>query len=281
MMLSMFGLFGNTATAKKDLRDRKTKQNQAPEQILVSGRTVKIVRRPYKRSLGLTLKLNGEIRVSAPKGVPLSKIHDFVSSQDLWIQTHLEKYKTLREAHPKKHFCEGEQLPYMGRTLTLTFEPVGGGKRPCMKVRGEELVCEIRKELWHLFDPKAAHPELRSGFCAFYQKQARELLVSRVRNYAMSMGLVPTGLSFRAQKTRWGSCSSRGKISLNWKLIIAPIEVIDYVVVHELAHLKYYNHSKSFWDLVGTQVADFRVKREWLRDHQFDADFLSAQSELW
>ncbi len=265
----MFGLFPQTAKTKGE-----------SEQIQIAGRLVKVIRRPYKRSLGLTLKLNGELRVSAPKGVPLSKIRDFILSQDEWIQTHLAKYQTLRDAIPKKRLVDGEQLPFLGRMVTLKFRPTTSSKRPILKFEGDLLVCEVAREVWSHFNPDEPHPELRAGLSAFYQKQARALLIDRIRHYSHAMGLLPSGLTFRAQKTRWGSCSSKGKISLNWKLIIAPLEIIDYVVVHELAHLKFYNHSQSFWNLVGTQVTDYQGKREWLRVHQYDADFLSAQSEV-
>jgi predicted metal-dependent hydrolase len=114
----------------------------------------------------------------------------------------------------------------------------------------------------------------------FYSQQGKKLLAARVDHFSARMGLVPVSVSFRSQKTRWGSCSSRGQISLNWRLVFAPLEVIDYVVVHELAHLKHYDHSKSFWNLVGVHIPDYLRLRQWLRDHQYEADFLAKQSEL-
>lgn len=277
-LIEMFGLFGTSTLARKPRP--KAGHKALAEIIEVSGRSVRIVRRPYKRSLGLTLRLNGEIRVSAPVGVAVSKIREFVVSQDQWIQENLAKYESLRNSYPEKTFCEGEEFPFLGKTLRLKFEPVAGRTRPCVKVRGDLLICEIRQEVWHLFNPSACHPELKKTVISFYQKQARTLLVDRVREYATRMQLMPTGLKFRSQKTRWGSCSSKGTISLNWKLMIAPREVIDYVVVHELAHLQHYDHSSAFWDLVGTHVGDYRDRRNWLREHQFDADFLNSKSEL-
>lgn len=250
------------------------------QDLIVAGRSVEITRRPYKRSLGLTLKMNGAIRVSAPMGIPVSRIRDFVVSQESWIETNLKKYDSVRKAHPPKVLREGELFPFLGQQFPLRFEPCGGTARPCFKLTDGKIVCQVRKEMWHLFDPHAPHPELVGALTAFYKKKAREVLLRSVQEFSARMHLVPSALSFRAQKTRWGSCSSQGRISLNWKMIVAPLEVINYVVIHELSHLRYYNHSASFWSLVATQAPDYRTNRNWLRDNQFQADFLAAESEL-
>jgi predicted metal-dependent hydrolase len=248
------------------------------EDLDVEGRSVEITRRPYKRSLGLTLKMNGKISVSAPKGVSSSKIRDFVLSQEEWIKANLSKYENVRQAYPKKRVVEGELFPFLGQQFPLLFEACTG--KPCFKIRDGKLVCGVRREVWHCFDPHQPHPELLASLTHFYKKKAREVLLKSVQDFAGRMQLHPTGLSFRAQRTRWGSCSSKGRISLNWKMIIAPLEVIDYVVIHELSHLKYYNHSSSFWSLVATQSPSYRVHRDWLKTHQFEADFLASESEL-
>lgn len=259
-------------------RPRAQESRITYEDLTVGGRTVEITRRPYKRSLGLTLKMNGRICVSAPKGLSSSKIRDFVLSQEDWIKTNLSKYESVRQAYPKKQMREGEEFLFVGQRFPLTFEPCSG--KPCFKIRDGKLVCGVRREVWHCFDPHKPHPELLSALAQFYKKKAREILIKSVQEYAGRMNLHPSGLSFRAQRTRWGSCSSKGRISLNWKMIIAPLEVIDYVVIHELSHLKYYNHSAAFWSLVETQSPNYRVNRDWLRNHQFEADFLANESEL-
>ncbi len=248
--------------------------------LSIHGRPIEITRRAYKRSMGLTLRMNGSIRVSAPMGLSIAKIRDFVESQDSWIETNLKKYESVRASYPQKELREGEEFPFLGVNYPLTFEAAGGSTRPCFKIQNGRLVCQVRKEMWHLFDPAAAHPEMVSGLIGFYKKKSRAILIDSVNAFSNRMGLAPTGLSFRAQKTRWGSCSSNGRISLNWKLIIAPLEVINYVVVHELSHLKYYDHSKSFWSLVSTQAPDFLERRKWLKENQLLADFLSSESEL-
>lgn len=246
--------------------------------LTVSGRNVEITRRAYKRSIGLTLKMNGTLRVSAPVGISDARIRDFVITQEPWIQANLLKYETVRQAFPRKVLKAGEKFPFLGQEFELVFEPCNC--KPCFKIADGKLVCQITRHAWEAFDVNRDHPELMPALVAFYKKKSREILTRAVQDHAGRMGLAPSGLSFRAQKTRWGSCSSKGRISLNWKLVIAPLAVLEYVVIHELAHLRFYNHSASFWSLVGEHDADYRAHRSWLRENQFLADFLASESEL-
>lgn len=250
------------------------------ESLEILGRTVEVRRRARKRSLGLTVHVSGRLRVSAPKSVSLKRIAEFVESQKDWVEENLAKYAELRRSYPKKQIVEGEAFPFMGRPLTLSFEKAAGKTKYSVRVREERLVIEIPEKEWDSFDRSVVHRELRPLLVKFYQKAGRELLTLRLERYARAMSLRPSGVSFRAQKTRWGSCSSKGRISLNWRLIFAPLEVIDYVCVHELAHLECYDHSPAFWRLVGTQITDYKTHRRWLREHAYDADFLAPRSEL-
>lgn len=100
-----------------------------------------------------------------------------------------------------------------------------------------------------------------------YRAKARARLESRVAYYHKFTGGRYTSITVRDQKTRWGSCSSSGTLSFNYRLIFAPPEILDYVVVHELCHLTHMNHSKDFWNMVGSVLPDYKTRRQWLRDH--------------
>lgn len=243
-------------------------------------REVHVLRKPYRRSIGLTLQVNGRIRVSAPKSTPLSRIEDFLAANTQWIETHLQKYRELRDTYPPKRYVEGETFQFLGEKLKLSFVK-SARSRVRIEARDGALFVEVPQEAWAQgFDPSQPHPQLALAMADFYAREGRAVIGQRLAIYSERMGLMPSAVSFRSQKTRWGSCSSRGKISLNWRLIVAPLEVIDYVVVHELSHLRFYNHSQSFWDLVGTQLPRYAELRQWLRDHQYEADFLAKSSEL-
>lgn len=246
---------------------------------MFKSREVHVHRRAYKRSISVTLRVNGSIRVSAPKLVSRQQIEAFLLANSVWIETNLAKYQTVRAAYPQKSFVEGEMLPLLGREVRITYRE-GHRAKPHISVCGERLVVEIPSSRWSGFDPGVPHPEIRPIVIEFYRHAGRKLLTSRVAYFAARLELFPSALTFRSQKTRWGSCSSKGAISLNWRLVIAPQEVIDYVVVHELAHLRYYNHSRAFWGLVGKEISLYRELRDWLREHQYQADFLAKRSEL-
>jgi predicted metal-dependent hydrolase len=254
-------------------RSPRKKQNQPKsrvEKIRLFDRDVEIYRKPYRRRLSLVVKPNGKIRVTAPSGTSLVDLTRFVQSNAEWIQKTLAGYRELRQSFPKKRYEDGEEFLYLGKILRLHIEP-GVSKRPKVYVRGENLVIEsaYSKPL-----------ERERAVAKFYEREGRRIIEEKVVEFAERMGLRYTKLSFRSQKTRWGSCSSKGALSFNWRLAIAPIDVIEYVVVHELAHLKHYDHSSRFWSLVETQIPEYRKTRAWLSKNQYEADFLARNSEL-
>jgi len=110
-----------------------------------------------------------------------------------------------------------------------------------------------------------------------YKKAARAKLEARTAYYHAVTGGNYTSITIRDQKTRWGSCSSRGTLSFNYRLIYAPPEILDYVVVHELCHLTHMNHSKDFWNMVASIMPDYRERRKWLKDHGHE---LTLQNHL-
>lgn len=117
-------------------------------------------------------------------------------------------------------------------------------------------------------EPAASgQPALTAKERARYIKIARDIFTRKTEYYARIMGVSYGRISIREQKTRWGSCSSQGNLNFNWRLIFAPENVLDYVVVHELAHRKEMNHSKAFYAIVESVLPDYRVSRKWLRDN--------------
>ncbi len=105
------------------------------------------------------------------------------------------------------------------------------------------------------------------AFTIRYREEARRKIEERVAFYHPLTGGRYTSVTIRDQKSRWGSCSSRGTLSFNYRLIFAPLPVLDYVVVHELCHLTHMNHSREFWDKVASVMPEYKVHRQWLKDH--------------
>lgn len=112
-----------------------------------------------------------------------------------------------------------------------------------------------------------APPPIPARFLKDYKRQALQILSSRVRHYAARMRLEPSAIKVNSARRRWGSCSRRGNLNFSYRLVFAPLPVIDYVVVHELAHLRHLNHSRAFWDAVAAVLPEFRTQHRWLKEH--------------
>ena len=250
------------------------------EELVFGDYPVKIQREAFRRRLALSVQLNDEIRVSAARSTPKYEILQFLEFQKAWIEKRLEQNSQLRLQYPKKRYISGENFLYLGQQHQLDFVETQKRFGQISIDRGH-IQLEIPDLRVRKFNADVPHPELAEPLRNFYRHQGRKRIEARTQIFAEKMNLFPKELSFRSQKTRWGSCSASGNLSFNWRLIVAPPEVIDYVIVHELAHLKHHNHSQDFWNLVASVLPDYRRLRKWLRDHQFEADFLAKKSELW
>lgn len=240
-----------------------------PFQVQVERRSSRMVfGRRRREGLRLSVKPDGSLKVTAPPRAPMKLVEEFVLANVAWIETQQEKARAHLSKNPPKQFVVGETFKFFGVEKKLVIEDAAS-VRPRVEVIDEFMVVMMPNGDQ---DPR----RIQHAIAKFYDAQARLHLPERVEHFSNEMGVKPSGLSFRRQKTRWGSCSSLGHISFNWKLVFAPENVIDYLVVHELAHLVHADHSSRFWDLVKKHDPECRAHRRWLRDHQCESDFLNA-----
>lgn len=245
------------------------------ETLQFGHHVVEINRRPYQKRLGVSVYPNGEIRVSANRRLSQRQILKFLESQKQWIEKSLEESVLLQRKYPAKHFQSGELYPYLGEDYRLKIVQA---ERVSLEFKGFDVCFSIPEEETTLtVEDRSRYLQL---FKQSYRGVAEKLMTQRLQLFSHEMSLYPSALQFRGQKTIWGSCSPENKISLNFKLIVAPLRVIDYVIIHELAHIRHKNHSKKFWNLVERYTGDRRYSRQWLREHQYKADFLAKKSEL-
>jgi len=163
-----------------------------------------------------------------------------------WIERRLRETEAQRETIAAR----GDTLPYLGRTLTLMPQP----GRTRVVLRDHTLLI-----------PDG--PDRMQAIERWYRRMARVELEPRVERACAELGVVHTRLTVRAQRTRWGSCSRAGALSFNWRLLLAPEPVLNYVVWHEVCHLRALDHSPRFWTLVATHCPDYREQSAWLRRH--------------
>lgn len=250
-------------------------------QILnLNGRQVYLSRKSHRRTIRLSIRPNGQIHVTTGKITSQNEIKTFLAEHSNWLENSLLAFRSLRQKYPPKKFVQGEGFLYLGKYRFLNFSPKESVENPTFNVNELELECFIPQATWNSSYYIVSQYQIRSYLLDFFQSEGRRIIGERVRFYSERMNLWPRALSFRSQRTRWGSCTTVGNISLNWRLIGAPLEVLDYVVVHELAHLRYPNHSRFFWSLVEECCDEYRYCRKWLRKNFYEFDFLSEKSEI-
>ena len=148
------------------------------------------------------------------------------------------------------------ELPFLGRRLTLAVRVEPGRVREHALRRADTLRVAL--------PPRA---ELRDAVERWYRRRAREEIEPLLDAACERAGVGHSGLQIRGQRTRWASCSSSGAMSFNWRLLLAPREILEYVVEHEVAHLEVLDHSPRFWELLASRCPDWRAREEWLRRH--------------
>lgn len=201
-----------------------------------------------RRSLGIKVH-RGEVTVSAPVNASMADIRAFVTQKKRWITKHLELQRQSIAQQSALEFGPGAELPFLGETLRLEATgPAVGVVR-----EGDRLLIGVEPQLY-----KATIARWLAG-------QAQAYLPGRIKAFAPLLGVEPRGFSVRFYKSRWGSCNRRGELQFNWLLMMAPPAVVDYVVVHELAHLRHFNHSPAFWQLVASIMPDYASHKAWLR----------------
>lgn len=203
-----------------------------------------------------------KIEVVAPPKVAEKHLHQFVIDKRQWILEASEKVasKSQQAAFPiPATFAEGVEIPYQGQHYPLT---VVATKNKRVKISfAETLVVHIPDAL-----PKEAHSQaIKLALVAFLKQQTKLRVEQLVHIHAAKKQLISRSVIIKTQKSRWGSCGIHNDININWLLMMAPPEVLEYVVVHELCHLKERNHSVRFWSLVAEHLPGYQVQRQWLK----------------
>lgn len=266
LQMDLFSLLKNPFQKTSGSPDSSLLRTQtAKETIRLNEKIeVEVRRRSYQRRWNLWVHPTGLIRVTCGKKTPPKALKKWLLQMQPWIEKSLRAGEKLREKYPPKKYLEGECFMYKGQDYRLRFKP---GSSSRVSHSDFEIVLGL--------SPESSLLLKQEKLLALYKKEARIWIPPRVEYWAHCMGLFPSSVSLRGQKTRWGSCSSQGHISLNWKLMAAPSEILDYVVIHELAHLKHQNHSKAFWSLVEAYCAEYKGLRKWLRENQYGFEFLT------
>ena len=196
------------------------------------------------------------VRVIVPRRMPLHEVAPFVAGKQRWIERTLRRYRQAEVEAPRVELVDGGSVPYLGRSLTLRVRVEPGRVRSHVALRRDEL---------HVAVGARGQATVRDALERWYRRRAREEVAARLDAATARAGTAYTSLSIRGQRTRLASCSSRGAMSFNWRLLLAPEAILDYVVEHEVAHLEILGHGRRFWALVGRRCPEYRRHERWLR----------------
>ena len=212
-----------------------------------------------RKTISLQVK-HGKVRVLAPKHVSLQYIEQLVDAKKAWLLSKIDLHKSL----PKptlRQYVAGETYYFLGEPFTLDIEE-GGKDR--VQLQQDRLLVTFKS----LREGQSLSDKVSKLLLSWYKQQAKLHLSARLEAKQNHTSLKPKSFSIRYFKSRWGSCDSKQHVKLNWMLVMSPIAVIDYVIVHELCHLKHMDHSRQFWQLVEKHGGQHKFSKLWLAEHR-------------
>jgi len=223
----------------------------------IEYRVVRSARR--RKTMEVTIDKPGRVIVAAPLDTPESRINEFVRRRAGWIIRHDGAVASMP---PERRFVSGESLPYLGRAVRLSVHRVEQGP---VKVSFQHWQFDV--DVPDALHGDERHSQVRSAFEAWYRKRAALKLPPRVERMAQLLGVQPSAVLIRNQSQRWASCAPDGTLRFNWRTVMAPPALIDYIVAHELAHLRIREHNAEYWAVLAQAVPDYRLRRQRLREY--------------
>ncbi len=207
--------------------------------------------RSKRKTLSLTINENAELIIRAPKRLSIEKIQDFINEKENWIN----RKKRLIENQIKDVTSNHNKLLYLGNLFPMNIEQNASKE---LFFTGEEFIANS-------IEPDSLSLSIKK----WYKNKFKEIALPRVAYFANKHNLMVNQVRIKNQKTMWGSCSSKNNINLNYLLLMAPMGVIDYVIVHELVHTIHRNHSTDFWDSVESIMPEFQEHKRWLKKNGY------------
>lgn len=210
-----------------------------------------------RKNLSIIVEPCGQVRVIAPQRMKVAQVIEAMERNGDWLERQLNRVEaSLVHLHPR-YFASGESLLFRGRQYPCLVELDDRLARPSVR---------LEDGVFLLHSPVQDPALLRQAMEKWYRQEAGPVIAERVRHFGALIGRWPQVIRIKNQQKRWGSCSQKGNVNFNWRLILIPDEILDYMVVHELCHLVHMNHSADFWGLVASIIPDYQQRRDWLKN---------------
>lgn len=209
------------------------------------------LKKSERKTTSIYIERDGRVSVLAPQPFDLGRVEAVLEKKRRWIYRHLAEWEDMNRTRVRREYVNGETFLYLGRGYQLLIVDKQGV--PLQLKNGKFCISKMSLD------------DAPKRFREFYRAKLGLRLVERIAPYASHMGLSPAGSKVLELKNRWGSCSPGGNINIHWKCAMLPLTVLDYVLVHELAHLKYPNHTPAFWRKVEKVLPGYEEQKQWLR----------------
>ena len=226
-----------------------------------------LARSSGRRTLTITVDKHAQVSVASPFTMREEEIHGFIHEKARWVLAKTREAQKNRDILSQREFAHGHEFLFLGKKYKVNVIK--------LDVKRSRITFDALKG-WSISVPGGLSPEerqaqVKSKMLQWYRAQAKEILGGRIFHYSRLMGVGPKKIAIRTQKRLWGCCDFNTQtIHLNWQIILSPLKVIDYVVVHELCHLTIPSHSKRFWKKVEKVMPDFQGYRRWLKINHLD-----------
>lgn len=233
------------------------------DSIIACGRTInyEIVYSKKRRKAAIVIRPDLKVEFRAPHGLSCEAIRDMVQKKAGWVRKKLDWFEANMLPSQEKRYTDCEKYLYLGKEYPLKTLPVEGIKKPLVSFNELEINVLIPEEVSEELKPAL----IKKAIWNFYSGYAESEVGKFLKIYSEKLKVSPPVFKVKHQKRRWGSCSADNVLRINFQLIMAPPEQLEYVVVHELCHVKEKNHSEKFWKLVGELMPDYQVHRKSLK----------------
>jgi predicted metal-dependent hydrolase len=214
--------------------------------------------RSRRSTADIIIERDGKILVRVPETLPDEAVGDLVETKLIWIYKNLAEWRDLNATRVLREYKNGEGFLYLGRSYRLLL--VADQKEPLLLKNGR--FC-LKRDLVDTGAIEAA----KAAFRNYYMVRGAERITQRVNYYAPKVGVRPHDIDIRELGNRWASCSPSGNLAFHWKCMMAPQNIIDYIVAHELCHYHHLDHTDAFWNEVDKVIPNYAERKEWLRTH--------------
>jgi predicted metal-dependent hydrolase len=216
-----------------------------------------------RKNMEISIEPPDKIKVKSPSGLAEEQIIEKVRAKADWIVKKLYYFKHMHYQPIQREFVNGESFMYLGRNYSLQINLDLNTKKPKVKLfRGKFIITAKNKD----------EEKIKMAMEQWYREKAKEVIGVRVKYYQRFFSIQPADIKVKEQKKRWGSCTAKNELLFNYRSIMAKANALDYIVVHEMCHMNYKNHSKEFWKLLASILPDYEIRKEWLKNYGVKMD---------